>query len=273
MTTIGIVGLGKMGRPVGRHLIANGYAVVGHDPDAAAAAEATALGIATLASPAETAARSDLVMVLAGFDEEVERAVFGQDGIVSGARDGLVLAIGSTIAPGYAEDMARRLEGRAIGLLDVPSTRGQRALEKGEVLILGGGDADLFAAWRPMLACFAAEVFHFGPFGAGQVAKMANNMILWACTAANDEAMRLAESLGVDPETLRQALGISSAQNWALSTRAEERPMPWAEKDMTIVLREADRMRMSLPVAGTIKEAIKGYKIRRGIPAPVARRD
>lgn len=115
---------------------------------------------------------------------------------------------------------------------------------------------------------FATDIFHLGKFGAGQVAKMVNNMILWACMSANDEGLRLAEVLGVDPQALRAALHHSSAQNWSLSTRAEERPMPWAEKDMMIALREADHARLSLPLAGCVKEVIKGYKIRHGIPMP-----
>ena len=98
---------------------------------------------------------------------------------------------------------------------------------------------------------------------------MVNNLILWACMSANDEGLRLAQSMGVDPEVLRAALHKSSAQNWSLSTRAEDRPIPWAEKDMNIVLREADKARLSLPLCGTVKEVIKGIKIRRGIPMSI----
>ena len=93
---------------------------------------------------------------------------------------------------------------------------------------------------------------------------------MWVCVSANYEGMKLAKTMDVDPETIRQALVKSSAQNWALQTRADERPLPWAEKDMMVVLQEADKARVSLRLAGTVKEAIKGFKIERGLPMPTA---
>lgn len=265
--TVGIVGLGNMGRAMIKHLRKAGHSVVGIDPMPDAQEQATALGATVFSTGAEVAAASDIVFIVVGFDSEVERAIFGKAGLLAGAKPGLTVAIGSTIAPGYACDLEKRLAG-VLTLLDAPSTRGEKALEAGEILILGGGDKATFDRWTPVMRTFATDIFHLGKFGAGQVAKMVNNMILWACMSANDEGLRLAEALGVDPEGLRAALHHSSAANWSLSTRAEERPMPWAEKDMTIVLREADQARLSLPLAGCVKEVIKGYKIRHGIPMP-----
>ena len=270
MTTIGIIGLGKMGRAMGRHLIAHGHSVVGCDPVEAARTAAAALGVAIRQNPKTIAAESELVFIVVGFDSEVETVVFGADGLLLGAKPGLTIAIGSTISPSYAAKVARRLAGRDLVLLDVPSTRGEQALEAGQILLLGGGDKAAFDRWTPVFRTFASDIFHLGDFGAGQVAKMVNNLILWACMSANDEGLRLAQALGVDPDMLRKALHISSAQNWSLSTRAEDRPVPWAEKDMNIVLHEADKAHLSLPLCGTVKEVIKGIKIRRGIPIPLA---
>jgi 3-hydroxyisobutyrate dehydrogenase-like beta-hydroxyacid dehydrogenase len=266
--TVGIVGLGNMGRAMIKHLQNAGHSVVGVDPMPNAQERARALGAKVVETGAEVATASDIVFIVVGFDAEVERAMFGEAGLLKGARPGLTIAIGSTIAPSYAFDLEERLAGRDIVILDVPSTRGEKALEAGEILILGGGDKSAFDRWTPVMRTFATDIFHLGKFGAGQVAKMVNNMILWACMSANDEGLRLAEVLGVDPQALRAALHHSSAQNWSLSTRAEERPMPWAEKDMMIALREADHARLSLPLAGCVKEVIKGYKIRHGIPMP-----
>lgn len=271
METVGIVGLGAMGRPVGRHLMAAGFAVVGCDPAPAAAEAAREEGIEVLSAPADVAGRADLVLVLVGFDSEVEMAFFGLGGLLGGARPGLAVAIGATVAPAYATGLADRLADRDIHLLDLPSARGQDAVERGEVLLFGGGAPEVFDRWRPAFETFASDIFHLGPFGAGQVAKMANNMILWACMSANDEALRLGAALGVDTEALRAALCASSAQNWSLTTRAETRPMPWAEKDMRIALAEADRARLSLPLAACAGETIKAYKVRHGIPTPAPR--
>jgi 3-hydroxyisobutyrate dehydrogenase-like beta-hydroxyacid dehydrogenase len=153
-------------------------------------------------------------------------------------------------------------------LLDIPLARGEAAAVAGKLLIYGAGDEAAFEACRPAFTAFASDIFHLGAAGAGQVGKMVNNLLLWACISANDEGLRLGEALGVDPAKLREALRHGSGQNWAMDHRAEESGMPWAEKDMSLVLHEADLARLSLPLAGTIKEVIKGLKIRMGLGLP-----
>ena len=101
--------------------------------------------------------------------------------------------------------------------------------------------------------------------------KLVNNLVLWACISANHEGFKLAETLGVEPDALRAALLQSSARNWALEDRCRFPPMPWAEKDMTIVLKEADAARVALPLCGTVKEVVKGVKIERGQAMPEER--
>jgi 3-hydroxyisobutyrate dehydrogenase len=268
--TVGLLGLGKMGAPMARHIAAKGYAVVGYDPVAAARAQAAAQGTKIARSPREVAEASDLVIVVVGFDGEVEQALFGADGVVAGAKPGLVVALGSTVAPRYSKRLAERLVQKGIVLLDIPLARGEAAALKGQLLVYGAGEETAFEACRPVFGAFASHVFHLGPAGAGQVGKMVNNLILWACMSANDEGLRLGEALGVDPQRLREALHHGSAQNWAMDTQAERSGMPWAEKDMSIVLHEADRARLSLPLCGVVREAIKGLKIRLGLGMPEA---
>jgi 3-hydroxyisobutyrate dehydrogenase-like beta-hydroxyacid dehydrogenase len=187
---------------------------------------------------------------------------------MEGARAGLIVAIASTVAPRYARRLAERASERDVVLLDAPLARGEAAAVAGKLLVFGGGDEAAFAACRAPFGAFARNVFHLGPAGAGQVGKMVNNLILWACTSANDEGLRLAEALGVDAEKLRAALHHSSAQNWSMDERAERSGMPWAEKDMSIVLHEADAARLSLPLCGAVKETIKALKIRLGYGLP-----
>src|SRR5690242_17272061 len=166
------------------------------------------------------------------------------------------------------QKIAGKIEGSGIVLLDMPLTRGEPAAETGKMLTMVGGDTAAFEACKPALASFASSIYHVGDLGAGQVGKMVNNLILWACISANHEGLRLAEKLGVDPERLRVALIDSSAGNWALQTRPEEQPMPWAEKDMRIVLAEADRLRISVPLCGVVTEVVKSVKFERGWPTP-----
>ena len=257
-----------MGLPMAGHLLARGFSVAGCDPAAKARAGAKELGIAVLASAREVAEASDLVLVVVGFDEEVEAVTFGPGGVAEAARPGLLVAIGSTVAPAYARRLAQRLGALGIVALDAPLARGEAAAVAGELLVFGAGDERAFEACGPAFGAFASDLFYLGAAGAGQVGKMVNNLILWACTSANDEGLRLGEALGVDAEKMRAALHRSSAQNWSMDNRAELSGMPWAEKDMGIVLYEADLARLSLPLCGTVKETIKGLKIRMGLGLP-----
>ncbi len=266
---IGVVGLGKMGLPIGRLLSQKGFTAIGYDVALPAIKAAAAAGIQPVNSPKAVAATSDLVIVAVGFDQEVEAAMFGENGLLAGAGDGTIIAVASTIAPKTMKKLAARLPKQPkVALLDIPLCRGEEAAHAGKLLIMGGGDKAAFDACRPAFAAFADSVFHLGAVGAGQVGKMVNNLILWSCIAANEEGLKLAGSLGVERETLRVALLDSSAANWSLATRPEEKPMPWAEKDMSIVLKEADAARLVMPLAGVVKEVIKTVKLERGWPTP-----
>jgi 3-hydroxyisobutyrate dehydrogenase-like beta-hydroxyacid dehydrogenase len=265
---VGMIGLGKMGNPMCRHLKKAGFEVTGTDISETAQRNLEAAGIRTAATAREVAAASDFVIVVVGFDSEAEAAVLGPGGIRDGAKPGLIVGIASTVSPRTMKRIAARLDGSGIVLLDMPLTRGEPAAEAGKMLTMVGGEVDAFAAVKPALDTFADAVFHVGDLGAGQVGKMVNNLILWACISANHEGFRLAEALGADPERLRTALVESSAGNWAMETQIHKQPMPWAEKDMRIVLGEADKLRLSLPLCGVVKEVVKSVKYEYGWPTP-----
>jgi 3-hydroxyisobutyrate dehydrogenase-like beta-hydroxyacid dehydrogenase len=263
---VGVVGLGKMGLPIARHLLRHGYSVAGYDRNADARARLAAAGGRLCSTCAEVAADRDLVIIVVGFEGQVDDVLFGAHGLIEGAADGLTVTIASTVPPSYVAALPSRVTGRSVTFLDTPLTRAERAAEEGTLLILGGGETAAFDRCRPAFATFASDIYHLGALGAGQVGKMINNFVLWTCTSANYEGLKFARTLGLDPEQLREALGKSTAQNWAMSTRSDERSAPWAEKDMMIVLKEADLARVSIPLAGVVKETIKGYKIEHGHP-------
>lgn len=267
---VGLIGLGAMGNPMARHLRAKGFGVCGFDVSEAAVGKARAAGIDVKASPTEVARASELVIIVVGFDSDVERAFFNKDGLLEGGHDGLIVAVGSTISPSYARELEGRIAGTGISLIDMPLTRGEWAAEAAEMLVMGGGDSATFERCRPAFETFASDIFHLGPFGAGQVGKMVNNLILWACISANDEGFRLADKMNVDRETLRTALLASSGTNWAMHTRVEDKPMPWAEKDLLIVLSEADKAKMPVPLSALVREMMKDFKARMGYPTPDA---
>ena len=272
---VGLIGLGKMGLPMARHLAAKGFAVTGFDVNPQAIAAARKIGAKVVKSPAQVAAASDLVIIIVGFDSEVKQVLFGAKGILEGARPGLTVAIASTISPSLMAELPERAARarKKVSFVDAPLCRGEPAAEAGELLLLGGGDEATFERCRPAFEAFANSIHHLGALGAGQVGKMVNNLILWACISANDEGLKLARTLGVEQEPLRLALLQSSARNWALEMHNVDLPMPWAEKDMSLVLQEADDARVSLPLCGVLKEVIKGIKVERNQPYPRVRKD
>lgn len=269
---VGVVGLGKMGRPIARHLAAKGFSVTGYDVEPAARGAAESDGARPAVSIAVLARTADLTIVVVGFDSEVEAVLFGADGLIANAREGAIIAVASTVAPGFMAGLAARTGDREVTLLDIPLCRGEAPAQEGKLLIMGGGDKAAFDLCLGAFSTFADAIFHLGPLGAGQVGKMVNNMILWTCISGNVEGLKLGEALGVAAGPLREALLASSASNWALEVESYNNPMPWAEKDMTIVLAEADGAGLALPLSGVVKEVIKGIKLERGQPIPKPRK-
>lgn len=267
---VGLIGLGKMGLPMARHLMLRGFRVTGYDVNPVAIAKARTIKATVVKSPAQVAEASDLVIVVVGFDSEVSQVLFGPKGIMEGAKSGLTVAIASTVSPSFMRELPGRASrgGKKVAFIDTPLCRGEPSAETGELLLMGGGDKAVFEHSRPAFESFCSSIHHLGDLGAGQVGKMVNNLILWACISVNDEGLKLASRLGVEGEPLRQALLQSSARNWALEMQLVDLPMPWAEKDMSLVLTEADDARVSLPLCGVIKEVIKSIKIERGQPYP-----
>ena len=261
---VGVIGLGKMGEPISRHLVRGGYSVAGYDVVESAIDVGRGNGVEMCSSPRDVAERSDLVIVLTALETQVEHVLFSSDGISSSRREGLIVGIGATIAPDSMRRFAERLFEHSMVALDMPICRGEPAAKAGKLMLIGGGDKTAFERCHAAFSTFADSVSHLGDAGAGQVGKMVNNLILWTCICANHEGLGLGEKLGVDREAMRDMLLHSSGQNWALETRIADLPMPWAEKDMAIVLREADDVRLSVPVCGVVKEVIKGIKIARG---------
>jgi 3-hydroxyisobutyrate dehydrogenase-like beta-hydroxyacid dehydrogenase len=251
-----------------RRLLAHGIAACGFDTDPHAVETARAMGVATSDSCALLASQCDAIILIVGFENQVEQAIFGEDGIVAGARAGTILLVASTVAPGYMIDLSRRVADHGLTAMDIPVARGELAAESGELLVFAGGDKDAVDRCRPLMEAFSERIDYLGPAGAGQTAKAINNMLLWTCLTANVEGLDFGEALGIDREALREALRHGSGANWALETRADERPALWAEKDMDLLLGEAAAAGIPMPVSETVRDAIAAFKKARGLPIP-----
>src|SRR5262245_21629801 len=153
---VGVIGLGKMGLPMSRRLSERGFTVIGYDVALAALKAAAAAGVQPVNSPKAVATTSDLVIVVVGFDQEVDVVLFGENGVLAGASDGTIVAIASTIAPRTMTKIAARLPAKpALSLIDIPLCRGEPAAVEGKLLIMGGGDKDAFDSCRGAFAAFA----------------------------------------------------------------------------------------------------------------------
>lgn len=208
---VAVVGLGKMGLSMAGNLAAKGFRVVGYDVDEAARSRAWEAGIKVVASPAEAAATTALALLVVGFDDQVLDAAAGPDGLLAGARAGSMLAVCATVQPSTVTALAEQAACSDVHVLDAPICRGEPAAADGSLLVLcGGDDDDVLDAAEPALRAIGSDLHRLGPLGAGQVAKMLNNFLLWTAVVANAEAMRLGARLGVDVHTLRMALLDSS---------------------------------------------------------------
>lgn len=268
MKNAGLIGVGRMGRAMAKHLLAGGFGVTACDPDAAAAQEAAALGATLAGSPAAVAAASDAVFIAVGFDEEAAAVCRGPDGVFAGARRGTLVVVNSTVSPELVKALGEEAAAAGLHLLDVPIARGRPAAEAGTLLALAGGDAALLDSVRPMLRTFCSDIAHLGGIGHGQIAKAINNLLLWINGIGLMEAGRLAAGTGIDLPGLRDALMMSSGRSWALENW-DSVTFTWALKDMQLLLEMCDRAGESFPLTGLVKEQVKDAresKLRGGAP-------
>lgn len=264
---VGFIGLGRMGLPMA-HRIATAFPVCGTDRDHSRAALCETHGIGWCPTPSAVMQQADVVFVLVGTESQVEDVFCASEGLLAAPSAPRTVILASTLRPAFSKALAESVAAThpELILLDGPIARGEQAAREGQLLMFLGGDRAACDVIAPVIACVASESEWMGPIGSGQVAKMINNYLLWACLTASVEGLDLGEAEGLDREQLRRVLMLSSGDNWALRTRADERPALWAEKDMAIVLDEAQQHQVQAPVAAQVREAIKAFKHARGLP-------
>ena len=259
VTTVGLIGAGRMGTPILGHLVKKGFTTLASDLDPAREARVVERGARWVASNAALAAQSDVVLVCVGFDAEV-RALLAAGGPLRAARPGTIVAILSTIKPETVQELAAAAGD--LQVVDSTVCRGGAAADEGTLLSFVGGPAETVERLTPVLRAYSSDVVHTGGVGTAQVAKAANNAILWACLVANHEALALARHYGMDVDVLRRALMMSSAENHALEVWGKQ-TMAWAEDDMVIVQEMAAQAGLSLPQVGLNRELCRALKPRR----------
>lgn len=255
---VGVVGAGRMGLPIIGHLAHKGFRTLVHDVDAGKRKAVEERGAHWAADNGALAAEADVVLVCVGYDEEL-RQLFPQ--LARKARAGAIHAVLSTVNPKTVQALAASAP-KGIAVVDATMCRGGRAADEGTLLCFVGGDSATVERLKPVLGAFASDIVHTGPAGSAQVAKAANNLILWACLVADHEALALASRFGLDVDKLRKALEISSASNDALAKWGTQ-TMAWAEDDMAIVAEMAREHGLELPQSEVTREICRSLKPRR----------
>jgi 3-hydroxyisobutyrate dehydrogenase-like beta-hydroxyacid dehydrogenase len=254
--TVGIIGVGRMGLAMARHLVAHGYTVTACDIDAGNLDKARALGARVAASPAEVGRNAGFVILGVGYDDEVMAVTLGAEGVLAALKPGAVIAVSSTVSPDTVKAVDKHAREKGCDVLDAPICRGRWFADEGKLLALFGGRPEIVARGRAVFGTFCSDIAHLGDVGHGQVGKAMNNLMLWVTSVGLIEAGRIAESTGIDLPTLRDALMISSAKSQALEDW-NQTTFTWALKDMQIVSQMADQAGLALPITGAIKELVK----------------
>ncbi len=260
--TVALIGAGRMGMPIVGHLAKAGYRVLVNDRSEARREEVERRGASWVTDISKLAAEAQAILICVGYDREVRELMHATGGLLASAQRSTVIAVLSTINPKTVQELAKEAQERGIYVIDSTVCRGGEAADQGTLLSFVGGSKEIVERITPVLSAYSADVVHSGGVGTAQVAKAANNLILWACLVANHEGLALAQRFDVNVEALRQALLISSATNGALSNWGKQ-TMAWAEDDMAIVSEMAEECGIALPQSGVVREICRALKPRR----------
>ena len=174
---VGIVGVGRMGLAMLKHLVKHGYPVTACDIDDKQLAKAREAGATTAKTPAEVARAADFVIIGVGYDDEVNAVVLGADGLLADLAPGSIIAVSSTAKPDTVKALDQRAQAQGVGVLDAPICRGRFAADEGTLLALVGGKPDVVERGRAVYGCFCSDYAHLGEVGHGQVGKTMNNLL------------------------------------------------------------------------------------------------
>ena len=247
---VGFIGVGNMGGPMCRNIIRNtNHEVVVFDISAAALSECTSLGATAADSVADLAVRCDVVITSLPVPRIVEEVALGSGGIADSARPGTVFIDLSTNSPATAKRVSAGMSSKGIPMLEAPVSGGTARAKDGTIVIMVGGEAQVFEQQLPLLKSFSGEVVHVGDIGMGSTAKLINNMLAFCNSAAAAEALMMGKRAGIDLRKLdaviRNASGMSSGYaNMATKAFKGEFEASFAldlaHKDLRLALEMAD---------------------------------
>jgi len=264
MAKVSFIGLGVMGAPMAGHLAAAGHDVTVFNRTAEKAeAWAGRYKGRTAPTPAAAAQGADAVFTCVGADHDLEEVTLGPDGAFAAMRAGALFVDHTTVSAHIARRLAEEGVTKGLLVVDAPVSGGQAGAENGKLAIMSGGSAEAFAAAEPLMQAYAARIVHVGDVGAGQTAKMCNQIAIAGVIQGVAESLRFAQAAGLDTDKVFDAISAGAAGSWQMQNRwatmAKDEfdfgfAVDWMRKDLGLALEEARSNGATLPVAALVDQ-------------------
>lgn len=270
MAKIGFIGLGIMGKPMSKNLLKAGYQLVVCDIVKAAVEELVSAGAQAAGTPKEVAEQAEIIVTMLPNSPHVRQVVLGDRGIIEGATAGTVVIDMSSIAPLVSREVAARLAEKGVEMLDAPVSGGEPKAIDGTLSVMVGGKKEVFEKCFPIMKAMAGSVVLTGDIGAGNVTKLANQIIVALNIAAMSEALMLATKAGVSPDLVYQAIRGGLAGSTVLDAKAplvmDRKFDPGFRinlhiKDLQNVLDTSHEVGVSLPLTAAVMEIMQALKV------------
>lgn len=266
---LAFIGLGVMGGPMTGHLARAGHRVTAYNRSSGRAAKWRGawkeenLPVAFADTPGKAARGADIVFTCVGNDEDLAAITLAEDGVLSSLGEGALLVDHTTTSAAMARELGEACGARGIGFVDAPVSGGQAGAENGTLAVMCGGSQKDMVRARPVMEAYGKAIVHVGPVGAGQTAKMANQMCIAGVLAGLSEAVRLAEAAGLDLDKTYEAISGGAAQSWQMDNRWKTMcagefdfgfAIDWMRKDLGYALDEAKRLGLTSPVTALVDQ-------------------
>jgi len=267
---IGFIGLGIMGKPMSKNLLKKGYELVVCDVVQSAVDEVVTCGATSALTPKEVAAQTDIIITMLPNSPQVKQVVLGKDGVAQGAKSGTILIDMSSISPLVSREVAEKLAENGIEMLDAPVSGGEPKAIDGTLSVMVGGKSHIFDSCFDIMKAMAGSVVLTGDIGAGNVTKLANQIIVAINIAGMSEALVLAAKAGVQPELVYQAIRGGLAGSTVLDAKAplvmERKFDPGFRinlhiKDLNNVMDTAHGVGVPLPITAAVMEMMQALKV------------
>jgi len=264
MSKVAFLGLGVMGFPMAGHLAKAGHEVIVFNRTAAKSEAWVAKhGGARAGTPREAVAACDFVMACVGNDDDLRSVVLGDTGAFNGMKPGAIFVDHTTASAEVARELAEQAERKGFGFVDAPVSGGQAGAENGQLTVMCGGSPEDFAKAEKVIAAYAKACRLMGASGAGQLAKMVNQICIAGLVQGLAEGLHFAEKAGLDAALVVEVISKGAAQSWQMENRYKTMiagkfdfgfAVDWMRKDLSICLDEARRNGAQLPVAALVDQ-------------------